>query len=193
MISSFQDIRDMWVDVPEIWAEVYYKDATGYRVSNFGRVYCSNREEILKVQYNQRGNAYVNLRGSKRYGCSVAVLVAETFVNTSLVDENVVVVHKDGDKRNNHAMNLCWRSRGYAARYRQQITSTRLIESILPIVETESGLSFSNALFAGAFYGFHYNDVISNLLSNTRLQYGQGLKFKQFEDVIGGSNVSIDE
>lgn len=96
----------------ELWQEIMgYSD---YFISNKGRIkkYAKSYKSfyLKKIAYNQiSGYGYVCLvnKDGKRKNLSVARLVAHSFVEGYSEEKNTVD-HKDGNKRNNEAINLEW-------------------------------------------------------------------------------------
>lgn len=113
----------------EIWKDI--KGYSGYQVSNLGRVRTHNKttytkrhgerhwkDRILKFKpdYNSKykgkqGTGYrVDLwKNGKCKGFLVARLVATTFLE-DLINTNMTVNHKDGNRLNNNVENLEWLS-----------------------------------------------------------------------------------
>jgi len=82
----------------EEWRPVFRFEA--YQVSNFGRV---KRIRILKEVRLADGYSGVNIRGKK---FRIHRLVALAFIPNPY--RKPQINHKDGDKRNNYALNLEW-------------------------------------------------------------------------------------
>lgn len=120
----------------EIWKDI--KNYPGYQVSNLGRVRTYNKisftnmhgerhwkDRILKFKpyttTNQRSKQGMGYRvtlwkDGKPKTLLVARLVATTFLE-DLIDTNMTVNHKDGNRLNNRVENLEWLSRGENIKY----------------------------------------------------------------------------
>lgn len=120
----------------EIWKDI--KNYPGYQVSNLGRVRTYNKisftnmhgerhwkDRILKFKpyttTNQRSKQGMGYRvtlwkDGKPKTLLVARLVATTFLE-DLIDTDMTVNHKDGNRLNNNVENLEWLSRGENIKY----------------------------------------------------------------------------
>lgn len=103
----------------ERWRGIITKQPTNrnyYYISDYGRIKSvtkATREEHLvngsKKKYGFKGLS-VKLKGGRYYSTYIHKFVAEHFVEKEREDQ-VFVVHIDGDKTNNHYKNLKWLSR----------------------------------------------------------------------------------
>lgn len=92
----------------EIWKDI--KDYEGYyQISNYGRVKNIQTNYLLNGDINSAGYKRVVLYTPKRKRFFIHRLVALNFCNG--YSENLVVNHIDGNKLNNHYMNLEWITR----------------------------------------------------------------------------------
>lgn len=120
----------------EIWKDI--KNFEGYQVSNLGRIRTHNKttytqkhgirqwkDKILKFkpfttsnQKSSQGMGYrIDLwKNGKPKSFLVARLVATTFLE-DLIDTNMTVNHKNGDRLDNRVENLEWLSRADNIRY----------------------------------------------------------------------------
>jgi hypothetical protein len=90
-----------------------FKEIEGYNgdyfISNFGNVKSLkyNKVKYLTPTLNQRGYLYVKLsKDNKKTFFLIHKLVAEYFINNP--NNKPIPNHKDGDKINNHYLNLEW-------------------------------------------------------------------------------------
>lgn len=105
----------------EIWKDV--KGFEGrFKISSHGRVVSINgrwngeREMVCAI--DSTGYKSAMLRNGKVKLCTrVHVLVAENFVSNKPEGANVCVNHKDGNKLNNHFLNLEWTNLGDNVRH----------------------------------------------------------------------------
>lgn len=63
---------------------------------------------MLKQSTDKKGykRVVVYMDGGRRYGTRVHRLVASAFLDMDIFDKNISVHHKDGNKSNNHYLNL---------------------------------------------------------------------------------------
>ncbi|MED3552519.1 NUMOD4 domain-containing protein [Cytobacillus praedii] len=97
----------------EIWKDVPNYDGD-YKVSNFGKVKSfKHKKEGKLLKNNLISSGYLvfgAMKNGKRKSTLIHVLVCELF-NDSKPTENHIVNHRDGNKQNNHYLNLEWVSR----------------------------------------------------------------------------------
>lgn len=99
--------------MPEVWKPLIYKDidmSDRFLISNYGNIYSLKSQKILKQTLNKSTGYYaacVSL-GSRnnRKLIKTHIAVALNFVEG--YKRELVVNHKDGNKRNNSADNLEW-------------------------------------------------------------------------------------
>ena len=103
----------------ETWVEI--EEFPGYAVSSWGRVMNTETDLIKKATVNQAGIPNVLLmRDGEQFRRSVAVLVANHFLDKPDRIAFDTPINLDGDRCNNRADNLAWRPRWFAMRYHQQ-------------------------------------------------------------------------
>lgn len=97
------------VDREEDWLPIYKFNS--YVISNWGRVASLRRDELLKPRLSEWGYLQVCLsqNGVQRWAY-VHRLVAEAFVPG--MEDGLEVNHIDGDKLDNHEINLEWVTKG---------------------------------------------------------------------------------
>jgi hypothetical protein len=106
----------------EIWKDIIGYEGK-YQVSNKGNIKSLNynntkQERVLKPKVNKQGNLEVTLnKNDKHHYCMVNRLVIETFSNTKL-NKNDIVMYKDNDKTNCSIDNMYLITRGK----RQELT-----------------------------------------------------------------------
>ncbi|MEH0155671.1 NUMOD4 domain-containing protein [Limibacter armeniacum] len=105
-----QSIKEVAMTEEEVWKEIDFTDKK-YEISNFGRVRSyarSSKGEIIKGR--DIGGGYLSIdckiNGTKK-SFYVHRLVAQHFLEKPSKNANIVI-HKDGDKSNNHLSNLEW-------------------------------------------------------------------------------------
>ena len=85
------------------------KEATNYEVSNTGKIRNSITKKILKGRMTKNGYEQVSLKMKDTNGFRnqyIHRLVAQYWVENPLLKKEVN--HKDGNKNNNHYLNLEW-------------------------------------------------------------------------------------
>lgn len=102
----------------ELWERISFADAH-YEISNHGRVksfYGDTEDGKILSGGNINGYPVVGLKVKGKYrSYCIHKLVAEFFVPKGEADE-VIVIHKDWDKSNNHYRNLQWVNHEYSRR-----------------------------------------------------------------------------
>lgn len=94
--------------------EEKWKDVVGYeeyfKVSDLGRIYSKRTNKILKLGVSKTGYSVLSTRIGGRAGKAhcfrIHRLVAQAFIDNP--EDKSCVNHKDGDKLNNHVINLEW-------------------------------------------------------------------------------------
>lgn len=139
-----------------------------YEVSDQGRVRNRKTHHIKIASLNQDNCANVLLvaRGvqSRR---SVAVMVAEAFLEEPPHVWNATPIHLDGDRTNCAADNLEWRPRWFAIRYHQQFYRGVAHGFRGGVQHIESGEIFDDVRDAAMKFGMLEEDVIISAHSAT--------------------------
>lgn len=106
----------------EIWKSLEFLGYPEYEVSNFGQVKSLERviirkngrkqtfsEIIMKPSKDKDGYSQLSLsKNGKRKTFRIHQLIAFAFITNDNPTEKTQVNHKDENKENNHASNLCW-------------------------------------------------------------------------------------
>jgi len=102
------------------WRQI--EEFPNYSVSDSGKVRNDKTDRIMALQVNQRGIVYVGLvkNIADQYKRSVALLVAEAFMEPHEPPTFNTVIHLDGDFTNCSVGNLMWRPRWFAVKYHRQ-------------------------------------------------------------------------
>ena len=139
-----------------------------YEVSDQGRVRNRKTGHIKIQQINQAGIANVLLvANSIQSRRSVAVMVAEAFLEEPPVTWNATPINMDGDRMNNAADNLEWRPRWFAIRYHQQFHRGVARGFRGGVQHIESGEIFEDVRDAAMKHGMLVEDVIISAHSST--------------------------
>lgn len=94
-------------DIPKDGKEIDNYD--NYLVTSDGRVYSKISKHFLKPMSNQNGYVYVTLcNKQKKRNHYIHRLVADNWIFKPTNIDNLVVNHKDSNKKNNDANNLEW-------------------------------------------------------------------------------------
>lgn len=107
--------KEIWKDIPRY--EGYYQASNQGRIKSL--LFQSNvhnkkypREKILKQKIDKTNSWHVDLwKDGKHKTYLVARLVATTFLD-DLIETDMTVNHKDGNRLNNNIENLEWLTRG---------------------------------------------------------------------------------
>lgn len=107
----------------EIWSPI--PDFSSYAISNIGRVYNQVRERFIPTSQTQHGHVKVSIQSDygQRHTLSVALLVANAFVERPDNPFCDHVLLMDGKLENVAAANLAWRPEGFCWKYRQQLAT----------------------------------------------------------------------
>jgi len=139
-----------------------------FEVSNLGQVRNRKTGHIKVPQVNQDGCANVLLvaRGvqSRR---SIAVMVAEAFLEDPPAAWNATPIHLNGDRMNCSVENLEWRPRWFAIRYHQQFHRGIARGFRGGVQHIETGEIFEDVRDAAQKYGMLVEDVIVSAHSST--------------------------
>lgn len=155
------------VQMTQQWAEL--EEFPDYAVSDLGEIGNMKTGLIRKVSINQQGNVKVSIyRGKELYTRSVAVMVAEAFVEGRSEFFNTPI-HLDGDKTNCRADNLMWRPRWFAVNYHRQFYEEAFFEHILWIQELTTGREYPSVHEACIDLGLYYNDVYRSYIHETQI------------------------
>lgn len=155
-----------------------YNKIPTYEVSNEGRIRNVNTGHIMKTNYNNRGYEQVTLIANrKKNQIKIHKAVAETFNPCN--DDKLEVTHKDGDRKNNHADNLIWRTKRDIIKKtyadgRKQTHRMRAIRCI------ETGEEFESIVECSRVMGIGVNSI-SRCVNRRSFQTSEGFHFEPIE------------
>lgn len=153
----------------EAWREI--TEFPGYSVSDYGRVRNDQTSRILVLQLNQTGVPNVGLvQRTDGVQCkrSVALLVASTFLDPHPHEQFDTPINLDGNRTNNHANNLQWRPRWFAARYFDQFRNRNdRWHWPTPIEDEKTGERFEDSWEIVTKYGLLEQDIYLAMLNRT--------------------------
>lgn len=151
----------------ELWQTI--PDFPYYQISNYGRVYNQTTGRLMRTSTTQFGHVKISLLcdwGSGRYTRSVALLVAEAFVEPP-DDRCDHVMILDGNPSNVAYWNLAWRPRWFVWKYAHQLKTPQPSYFYnLPVVETTHGRRYNNIIEAGMTEGLLFNDIWKSTFDN---------------------------
>lgn len=171
----------IWKDYDEVGLEHYLVGSNGEIINK------KTGKTITQHTRSSDGRLYVTLIHSiskKHINIMVSRMVAKMFVPQPDDNKNNVVVHKDGNQKNNESENLCWRSRSYSYRYNQHertakshlpktITSKNYFDGDKPLVEYHK-----NIAMASMHFGLLPVDVIDALETGLSPYYAPNVYFE---------------
>lgn len=149
-----------------------------YSVSSYGRVMNKHREQI-SITRSSRNAPKVAIFDSEgvRKTLLVHKLVADAFVSKRRTEYNTVI-HLNGNREDNYADNLAWRSRGFAWEYGRQFQRIPTHYVTTPIVELETGRVYIDIFTTGICNGLLFKDIEHNARGYNR--YGVFPSAKNF-------------
>lgn len=146
-------IEEVWETIPEF---------PNYRISNMGRVYSDLRDHIMKSTKNNWGHMKVNLASewdASKWTRSVALLVAQTFVENTDPLRFTGIIILDGNFENVAAHNIMWRPEWFVWKYTRQLKEEQPIHyHNLPVIDSE-GLRYDSVIEAGISNGMLFHDI----------------------------------
>lgn len=179
----------------EIWKDI--KNYTGYQVSNLGRVRTYNKISFTKMHGERhwknrilkfkpftssknpikQGTGYrVDLwKDGKQKTFLVARLVATTFLE-DLIDTDMTVNHKDGNRLNNKVENLEWVSRADNIRYGFEHNQYKTQKNITLYNETEE-LNFRSLSQANIFLNRNKGYLSNCIINNKKIFNKDGIQY----------------
>lgn len=146
------------------WKKI--QDFPDYSVHFTGMVRNDKFDRILALQRNQHGVVNVGLfKDGFQHKRSVALLVAQAFLQDGMPETFDTPIHLDGNLDNNHLENLMWRPRWFAIRFQRQFSRTPCVEK--PIQDKHTGERFRNSMAACMKFGLLDRDLFASMLNRT--------------------------
>lgn len=185
----------------EIWKDI--PNYPGYQASTLGRIRTHNKttytqkhgvrhwkDRILKFKPNEirpnckQGIGYrVSLwKNGKAKDYLVARIIATTFLE-NLIDTEMTVNHKDGNRLNNHVSNLEWMTRGDNVRHAFE-NNLHTCQTPVCIVNKQTGskATFRSMAQAGLFFG-NNGGYISGILQKGKNKFHKlGVEYEIFQE-----------
>jgi hypothetical protein len=156
-VTSLYDELHPWVNIPSF---------PGYSVCADGYVLNDKTKRILKPLTNHGGLIYVGLmRAGRQQNVLISGLVAKVFLLPPTMQAFDTIINLDGDRRNNHAINLMWRPRWFAMKYHRQFKQPW--NNTNPVEELETGKLFEGALTAASQYGLLALEIFNSAMNYT--------------------------
>lgn len=162
------DFSQGYSKTEEVWANI--RNFPNYSISSLGRIHNKRFDIMMKISKSIHGHAKVSLsRDGDRYTRSVAVMVAETFVEAPDPLCNRVIF-LDGDLENVNYYNLQWRPSWYAWKYTRQLKTPQPRHFLnLPVVNETTGQEYRSIFDAGMNEGLLFEDIWRSTYSGARI------------------------
>lgn len=136
-----------------------------YDVSSLGRIRNNDTGRDMRLTVNQRGITYVGLmRDGVQYKRSVALLVANAFLDIPIHESHDSVIHLDGDRQNCTAHNLMWRPHHFTINYQRQFREPQPAY-IGPLFCPETEEIFPDTRHMAVKYGLLERDILAALVN----------------------------
>ena len=160
----------------EEWLPIF--DMEDYEVSNLGAIRNARTDRILKTFYDRYGNEQVRLYVERqRHTYQVSRLVALAFCDG--YEKGLEVWHMDGNRRNNRADNLKWKTRSFIIKQRYSI-GRKYLHRTRPIRCIETGEEWNSIIEASRVTGLN-RDSISKCVNNPYCKTHNGYHFEAIE------------
>lgn len=161
----------------EEWTAIV--DFPGYIISNMGRVDNEKHGRPMTRSPIRGGILTVGLyREGRQYRRSVAVLVANHFLDAPERSDFNTILHVDGNKSNCEATNLMWRPRWFVQKYYNELGYwPEGLSWSHSVVLEETGELFTSTLEPSMKYGILQGQVHSSPINET-VVYPYGFRFR---------------
>jgi hypothetical protein len=149
----------------ERWKPI--RDFPDYSISDHGNIKAEKTGRILALSENQFGVVAVGMmRDGKQYHRSVPLLVAKHFVKgqTEIFD---TPINLDGNRWNNHHLNLAWRPRWFAFKYNRQFKEPYGHPILLPLQDVKTGEITVTSFKTAKRYGLLESDIVLSIANRT--------------------------
>lgn len=152
-------MEEQWRQIPEF---------PDYSVSDIGRVQNMETGRIMALTINQAGVVNVGLtKDLVQYKRSVTRLVALAFLPPPDHEGFDTPINVDGDRTNNHAVNLMWRPRWFAIEYHAQFKREVPRGITTPIIDLMTGETYPNSFEAAKKFGLLDREILLAVLNDT--------------------------
>lgn len=152
-------------DLPERWADIL--EFPGYSISDHGRVLNARTNFFIRPTRNSHQLAIVGLmHNGIQHKRSLPLLVASAFIRKPSNPNFDTPVNLDGDRMNNHYMNLTWRPLWFARNYRKQFSDNHTTFD-QPIEDVETREIYDNSMHAAIVNGLLDTEIYLSMLNNT--------------------------
>jgi hypothetical protein len=92
-------------------------------------------------------------------------LVADAYVKNPNPESFDTPINLDGDRKNNHWMNLAWRPMWFARKFMQQFRNDPVLDKAIEDVETR--IQYQNSRYAAMEHGLLEQDIVVSMHNNT--------------------------
>lgn len=171
-------MSNYWNELEE-WMNLEYLGFGDYSVSNYGEIRNDRTGRILKQSQNQSRTRKIGMmpdRTNQQVTLSVAVIVANAFLQSPPNERFDTPINLDGDRSNNRADNLLWRPRWFAVKYHQQFYNGYR-GLIVPTIEVYSGEIFETSWDAAVKYGLIDREIAISAANRTDI-FPTGQRFE---------------
>lgn len=138
-----------------------------YIINSYGEIVNDNTGRTMSTSLTKEGNVKVGLsKDGEQFTRSLTVLVAEIFVpgRTETFD---TPIHLDGNQQNNDAMNLMWRPRWFAYKYKKQFREVPNQNHAGPIIDLQTSEVYDTALDVAMRNGLIVRDLLIGMVSKS--------------------------
>lgn len=141
----------------------------GYSVSRNGDIRNDFNGYLLKryILQNRDFPVVGLMRRGKQYKRSVALIVANAFLEPHKLDTFDTPICLDGDRMNCHVNNLTWRPRWFAVMYNRQFIEPYSYHIDRYVREKESGVTFLDSFEAAKWFGVLEKDLVLSIAERT--------------------------
>ena len=150
---------------PERWSEI--SDFPDYMVSDRGRVKNLKKDTLLTPSSKGSGLWMVGLmRDCRQHKRSLTKLVADAFVPPHPNEAFDTPINLNGDRGDNHFLNIMWRPLWFARKYFQQFNDEHMTyHGVLEDVETH--LTYDGSMSAAIHHGLLDHEIVVSMQHNT--------------------------
>lgn len=139
-----------------------------YSVNTLGEVRHNKTGRIKATSPNTQGiHSVIMTLDKENFRRSVAVMVAETFIEKPVTREQLSPINLDGDRSNNAVENLAWRPRWFAVEYHKQFHPGYHPCLTRPIRDVDSGYEYSDSMVAATMHGLLDKDILLSIHNRT--------------------------
>lgn len=159
-----------------------WRDVRGfpdYAINEYGEIMNEWSGRVLHARPNNQGFMMVNLiRNKKSSTRSVAMLVAEAFLDSPRNEAYNSIIHLNGDRSDCRAINLMWRPRWFSIRYHKMFEE---LPTRVSVWIPETGETFSSLRELCTTYGLIENYTYTDM-NNGMGMFHYGFLIERYKD-----------